>query len=266
VQVPSVFHFIHLNCPESSHERRFSLVHYLAIESCRQVNRPEVMNLYFNTEPSGQWWERARPYLNLIPVKAPEEIFGIPLRHPAHKADVLRLQVLLETGGIYLDLDVLCLRPFAALQKFDVVLGEECGVGLCNAVILAKPNAQFIQRWLEGYRTFSADDWNGHSVRLPMRLAREMPEHIHIVDCQKFFWPMYWEQHRFEFFLNSGSTFCSNSFCVHLWEAVTSRLLQRLTPPDLWASESEFCILARKYLPPDLGRNVVGRRSAVDRK
>ncbi len=106
------------------------------------------MTLYCAQEPQGEWWHRAKPFLTCVQVEPPREIFGNPLSHIAHMADVLRLHTLLEHGGIYLDIDVLSLRPFTPLLDEDTVLGEESGVGLCNAVILAKPGAPFLQEWL----------------------------------------------------------------------------------------------------------------------
>ena len=38
------------------------------------------------------------------------QIFGNPVKRFAHQADVLRLELLLQFGGVYLDLDVLLLR------------------------------------------------------------------------------------------------------------------------------------------------------------
>ena len=74
-----------------------------------------------------------------------------PLRTAAHRADVLRLQLLIEHGGVYLDLDFLVLKPLSPLLHGpkDFVIGREGATsdggfhGLCNAVLLAKPNASF---------------------------------------------------------------------------------------------------------------------------
>ena len=70
---------------------------------------------------------------------APREIFGNPLFHVAHRADVLRLEKLLSKGGIYLDPDVYVHRSFDDLLMYRTVLGQQCSeggvVGLCNAVI-----------------------------------------------------------------------------------------------------------------------------------
>jgi mannosyltransferase OCH1-like enzyme len=66
-----------------------------------------------------------------------------------HRADIVRLERLLEVGGIYLDADVLVHRDFDDLLHHSTVLGKE-GVkpqyGLCNAVILSRPEAPFLRR------------------------------------------------------------------------------------------------------------------------
>ena len=104
-------------------------------------------------------------------IEAPREIFGRPLKSVAHRADVVRLQKLLEHGGIYLDAGVLVQRSFDDLLDHSTVLAQE-GVdaewGLTNAVILAEPQAPFLRRWLQEYRSFRGtgqldSSWNEHS-------------------------------------------------------------------------------------------------------
>jgi hypothetical protein len=104
--------------------------------------------------------------------------------HPqyAHKADVIRLEVLLEHGGIYLDIDTFVLRPFAdySLMLHDVVMGMEARqlnflrlpmsddemdpTGLCNAIIIARKGAEFLHRWMDTYDGFVEKHWAEHSV------------------------------------------------------------------------------------------------------
>lgn len=59
---------------------------------------------HFNT-PTGPWFELLRPHLTLIDARVPTRIFGNELKHFAHRSDVIRLDALLATGGIYLDID-----------------------------------------------------------------------------------------------------------------------------------------------------------------
>ena len=246
--IPNSYHFIDFGrCPDQS-SASFSFINYLAIISCIQTNRPDFISFHCDEEPSGIWWERARPYLTVVPRRPPVRLFGIPLTHPAHQADVARLQILRDKGGIYLDLDVLCLRPFAPLLQSTVVMGEEYGVGLCNAVILASRGAAFVKCWIDCYRNFNAEDWNQHSVRVPARLAKSFPKEVRVLDCRKFYWPMYWKEHLDAFFLRPGSSFCSDSYCVHLWATLSQGYLREVTPETVWERDSEFCMLARRFI------------------
>jgi len=56
--------------------------------------------------PRGPWWDEIVPHLTLIKTIVPDEIYGRPIRHFAHKADVLRLLAMKYSGGIYLDIDM----------------------------------------------------------------------------------------------------------------------------------------------------------------
>lgn len=48
--------------------------------------------------------------MELRKVRDVTEIWGNPVLHFAHKADVIRLEALKEFGGVYLDVDVLITR------------------------------------------------------------------------------------------------------------------------------------------------------------
>ena len=52
-------------------------------------------------------------------------VYGNEVKHYAHRADVLRLKLLYEHGGIYLDLDMVALRSFDPLLHHDVVMSRE---------------------------------------------------------------------------------------------------------------------------------------------
>lgn len=56
--------------------------------------------------PTGPWWDLIEPSLELIKTVVPDSYLGRPLKHFAHKADVLRLLAMKYSGGIYLDIDM----------------------------------------------------------------------------------------------------------------------------------------------------------------
>jgi len=181
--IPKLIHFIYVG------GRPFSFIHFLAVYTAWKVNRPDQIYFHHTEEPTGPWWEKARPLLTLNRVEPVHAVHGHPITYPAHMADVIRLEVLLRFGGIYLDLDIISLRPFDPLLQHPFVMGMEPGSGLCNAVILAQPDAQFLRRWQDEYRSFDARRWNHHSVVLPWQLAQAHPELIHVADKYAFFYP-----------------------------------------------------------------------------
>ena len=182
-KAPKIIHFIYVG------GRPFSFIHFLAVYTAWKVNNPERILFHHSEEPSGYWWECAKPYLQLNKVEPVREIFGNPVKYRAHQADVIRLQMLRKFGGIYLDLDVLCINSLDPLLRHPVTMGIEPGVGLCNAVIIAQPDADFLQRWFEEYRSFNGELWNHHAVVLPWKLALQIPAAIHVENQYAFFYP-----------------------------------------------------------------------------
>ena len=147
------------------------------------------------------------------------------LAHVAHKSDVVRLLVLLREGGVYMDMDVIALAPFDRLRaaldpraaarvapasgvvtvgaadgsgtrtrriRAGVVMAAEGVDGLGNAVVLARPGAAFVRRWLRYYAAHRADarGWADLSVKLPLRLALAHPrEAVVLPNARAFFHP-----------------------------------------------------------------------------
>lgn len=257
--IPNVVHFLYFG------GKPFSLVHYLAVKSASVVNNPDRISWYCDNEPSGVWWEKAKPFVTVVPMTPPTEIGGRPLLHPAHQADVARLEVLRAHGGIYLDIDVICVRPFTPLLGERFVLGQEAEGGkhgLCNAVILSEREAFFARKWLEGFDP-ATSHWNGFrsrgrdehwgemSVRYPTFLASVHPDEIAIQDYRAFHWPTYSPDHLDWLFRKTGDAF-AHAYCHHLWETVSwDRFLRDLTPEYIETVETNFTTIVRRFLLDD---------------
>jgi hypothetical protein len=184
---------------------------YLAVRSASERLKPDTIFLHYTYIPSGLWFDRALPLLTLHQVDPVTEVFGNRLDHVAHRADVLRLQLLRDQGGIYMDLDVISIAPFSPdLTQADFTMGMEGHSGvtdaefvhaygrrhvLCNAVMVAKPGARFIEHWMDYYRrpqTFdSKKNWAAASVVVPAMIARKHPEDVNVVGPRTFFYPLW---------------------------------------------------------------------------
>ena len=201
----------------------WSLVHYVCIRSAVKHLMPDAAFVYYEYEPKGAWWEQTRKFVEPIKVRAPREVFGNPLQHVAHRADVVRLETLIRQGGIYLDTDVLVHRNFDVLLDHSVVLGEEgfdAQIGLGNAVILAEPGAAFLRRWYDEYRWFRSRGndafWNEHSVILPQRLAQANADEVTILPYNAFYWPLW--RNLETLFAPEAPVCAAGTFANHLWE------------------------------------------------
>lgn len=255
--IPNIIHFCYFGGLE------FSLINYLSVRSVHDINKPDAIYFYASEEPRGEWYKKAKKYLTIVPTIFPESIFGVDVPHPAHKADIVRLQKLIEHGGIYLDWDVICAKPFTPLLNNRVVLGEEIydghKVGLCNGVILAKPQESFTQRWLEGFDP-KKSLWRGFrskgtdlyysemSVKYSHFLSMIYPEEIHIEPHQSFFYPSYFPPELEEFFTTDSHRF-DGAYCYHLWtNAAYEQYLKDITVEKIFSEDTAFARLARPFL------------------
>lgn len=257
----------------------FSMVSYLAIKSAIEINRPDDVIFHYEFEPEGSWWERSKPLLTLNKIKAPDSFMGRPLCHVAHKADVVRLLALKETGGIYIDLDSICVKPLHEFLNHSFVIGQERKPdyvpknwrqkykyairnylhlidnnainGLCNAVLLSEKNSEFVNLWLDTYASFRSKGydkyWNEHSVRIPQQLAEKYPDKVTILDPYAFYYPLY-NKPGLEAMFEKVTDF-PKAYLHHLWEHFSwNDYLSRLNGKDIFETDTTYNCIARKYL------------------
>lgn len=110
----------------------------VAMRSAAHVQKPDELLLYHEgLETAGEGWELVKdlPGLRLVPVA--DVLFegldddGVCLRlfrelkSPATRANLLRLAVLFRLGGVYLDTDVVVVRPWHDLLRQQGFCGTE---------------------------------------------------------------------------------------------------------------------------------------------
>lgn len=278
--VPNILHFVFGMTPDFG-GKPFSLVHYLSIKSAVGVNKPDAAVFHYQYEPEGPWWQKAKPLLTLNKVLSPDSFMGQPLHHFAHKADVIRLQALKETGGIYMDLDTISIQPLTPLLVHSFVMGEELQTiqgpknwrqkfktnlrrkrglagasdqdttGLCNAILLSEKDSVFVNLWLDEYKSFRSKGrdkyWNEHSVMVPLILAKKYPEAITKVNPYAFLFPLY-DPPGLKSLFEEKHEF-PGAYLHHLWESFSwDQYLSKLTPEKIRTEGTTYNLIARKYL------------------
>ena len=77
----------------------------------------------------------------------PTHVFGQPLSSVYHAADVARIQVLMECGGIYIDTDTVILRSLNRFRHFEMALGWPLGDYIGTQVCYCC-NKELLTSWL----------------------------------------------------------------------------------------------------------------------
>lgn len=263
-KIPNIIHFVYGFKPQNE---EFELYRYIAIKSAIEVNDPEKVYFYYFYEPFGYWWDKIKPFLTVEHVQPPTEIFGNKVSHYAHQADIIRLKKITERGGIYLDIDTICLKSFNNLLDNDFVMGIQNNsdgtdtYGLCNAVMLSAPNSIFGTKWFDTYRTFRSngrdENWDEHSVLMPLKLSKEFPEHITILGTNSFFYPLWYDisnilfnefVHIDQYKMNEYKKIINNNYCIHLWDTYSHEYLKTLNENIVFSKNTIYNIFCRKFL------------------
>ena len=258
-KIPNIIHFIYGFIEQ---KEEFELYKYIAIKSASDINKPDKIFFYYYYEPYGYWWDKIKPLLILEKIEKPTEIFGNKINHYAHQADIIRLEKLIKYGGIYLDIDTICLKSFKDLLKYDFVMGIQNNsdltdeYGLCNAVILSAPNSIFANKWYESYKNFRSNGrdeyWDEHSVLKPLELSKIYFNDIKVLPYNSFFYPLWYNINtilfREDYNINEYKNIISNNYCIHLWDTYSNQHLKILDENIIFNKNTLYNILSRKFL------------------
>ena len=182
--VPNIVHYLWFtNVTGIKGKHGFNFVQYVSIQSVYKIQKPDKIFFHCDVIPTDIWWQKAwRDFpLSIVFHPSRSDIFGVKSQHIEHISDIIRLEILLEHGGIYLDCDVMILKPLDPLRNYPVTMGKEDAHPMLNAAtILASPNSAFLWLWYNYYKTdFRPDQWVYNSGRVPFNISLKHPDLIH---------------------------------------------------------------------------------------
>jgi glycosyltransferase involved in cell wall biosynthesis len=260
----------------------FHFVHYAAIESCRRVVAPDQIYFHHLHEPWGPWWDAVKPHLTLARIDEVPEVLTadyssgdvLPIFRYAHHADFIRLDALIEHGGIYADIDTIFVKPLREeLFEAQFVIGLEPPArdeitgewrpSLCNALLLAEPASEFARAWRERMPAALNGTWNNHSGFLAAELSRTMAGAVRIEPEVSFFaFPA--TPDGIKDLLERRAAVPDGAISIHLWAHLWWERRRRdfvaahagwCAPRFLHHAQTTLADLARPYLPaPPDGR------------
>ena len=244
--VPHIIHFIWLETPKS---RPFSLVNMIAIEAAEQVQSPDRIIVHCNREPvDNTYWDSIRPLVQIKSVDVPTSYGGTPIDHVQYQADVLRLEILQAMGGIYLDTDLILLKPITDLLDTELTLVEESPNSIANAVIIAKPRSIFLERWLDHMPdALRSPIWAYHAVILPGELLASDPMGTKVLGLEAFFPLDLKKNYLFDSaqeVIEETERRMASAYGIHIYETYWEPILKNV---DRTFMDTVDCIFTRRF-------------------
>jgi len=244
--IPNIIHFIWFTGPMS---RDFGFINYLAVRAAHDVQNPDAIYMHTNAEPVGNpHWDAIRPYVTMVQTEPPAVS-----EYPQYQADIVRLNVLYDQGGIYLDTDMLLIKPLSFQRTtMGVESHDEDGSpkSLNAGLIVAKPGCPFLGRWKrEMLDVIGTGEWSSHCVTLAAEIYKQNPTLIDLRPADEFL-PFDFND---EWIYGdvSGKDRLINSYSVHMydtyWEGVEWAELRKVNNDYLRNERNLFTHLFGKY-------------------
>lgn len=134
----------------------------------------------------------------------------------AFAADYIRTNVLFEEGGIYLDTDMLVLRPLDDLLNYNFVIGEEVPGRINFALFASSPKHRLLQRMLDFYEQ---TPFNQFSVPVITHTFSGIFDEESLGEDERIFPPEYFYAVPYQSKDEPHSNFTTEkSYAVHLWD------------------------------------------------
>ena len=240
IKIPNIIHFV-FGLKEQDEE--FFFTYYLAVYSAWVMNKPDKIYFYYHYKPYGKWFNELKNIPNIIfeYVDIPTHIGRKPLKKVAHKADIIRMNKLIERGGVYMDIDTISAKSYHHLLNNEVVLGKEGNYGICNAIMMTIPNSRFFKLWMDQYEEeFISDGWAEASVIFPKKLYEKYPDLISLQEQDVFFYPGPTETDKIFKYKYDISP---NLVTLQLWETFTINYLRNI---DIkWLQENKHTLYSK---------------------
>lgn len=225
VTIPKIVHLIYIN------QRPLKSFNYKCINSVLR-NMPDYQVWIHNDiEPVTEEWTQLKQNCNVVikKIERVKEFDGFVVSHVQYEADIIRMNLLYEYGGIYLDTDIYMVKNVNdLLDGHGFYIARETEDNLINCAIISEPKNEFIKIWLKHFATgFRIGVWGWHIRDLPKIILDKYPHYlnkynIRILDYENFC-PVHWTQGHM---LNDPNfKVTEKMYGVHLFETILGNSL-----------------------------------------
>lgn len=182
--IPNNFHFVYFkDYIKEETQYDFHFLSFLCVKSALFHNKPNKATFWHNFSDdyinNHKYLKQLKSYgVNFEFTERPIEIYGQSVKYIQHAADIVRLQKLYEHGGIYIDTDVFCIKPFSEFLNNDLVLCKENRKRLQINVVMTKKESKVLKLWLDSYKDFQGSKYKGHKNYKSLKTKAEKTEEM----------------------------------------------------------------------------------------
>jgi mannosyltransferase OCH1-like enzyme len=274
--IPKIIHYtwlVPVNKNGEFNEREFNMHHAASVKSAHYYNPDFTIKFHTNKAPQGIYFDSIRDIIEITHAEPPTEVFGNPIDHITLKSTVLRNIILLEQGGVYQDFDIITMRPYEDLLKYEVCMGYELSdvlnlrqvfyflrtfnfdvlkykfripAGLCAGFIMSEPNNPFLKTLHEEYRKFD-NNWSYYGSKLPMVIYKTGKYNVHIISPYQSHFPSCWPNDLKMIF--ERNTVIKGKYFLHVWESRSyEQYLKPLTREIILRSDTTYCNAIKQFV------------------
>lgn len=246
--IPKLIHFVLVSM--NGKPKKIPLCYFVSIKAAKIMYPDWQIWVHHDGNMVGEHWNNSLQYIDkLITVTVPASIQGQWIKFVQHKADWIRLDIMRKYGGIYLDIDVIAIRPIpTALRTSNVVLAREKNEDrICNAIIMSKPNSKFINEWIKNYISdYKSRSWSYNSMEYPTLLSKLYTGEVNVQERNLFFYG--YEE------IYTKNLNIDHHLFLHYWHSNAKKNwkstegLDFWTLNDLYKQDSTFSNIMLRYL------------------
>lgn len=191
-KIPNIVHLIWFG----DSYRSLKFIEYICLKSILLVIKPDKIRIHGDVEPmrEGFWAEmRQNSRIEWVPRERPVYRYGQNFSESPiqHLADVARLEVMYEEGGIYSDFDIIWVKPLDKYRFMDVDLVASNDItSYCTefpnsiqiGAFLAPAKSEFVRKWIDGYHKYHLfpGDYVAVSMCEPYKEYEKNPYRVYI--------------------------------------------------------------------------------------
>jgi len=151
--VPNIVHYLNLNNSEISRNQ------YWSILSVIRHQKPAFIYIHVSTQTTlkGHYWSELIQKHNksfiVNSINHSETIFESKPKYVSkHISDILRLEILIHYGGIFLGENIVLAESLKKFLNFEMTVFSETNDSIDNNIIIANQNARFLKSIYDTYR------------------------------------------------------------------------------------------------------------------